>query len=107
MEGQQDGSFRDEQKNQCHETDAEPDAWQGRQHESVYDPPRADYGGEQHVRNLQHVSKPLADMQGHYLQSNDLENKLCSSCDQKVDSPGLQHPHQTMRFPIIRRLIRF
>lgn len=107
IEGQDDRPFRDEQDDESYEANGESDAGQGRQGESVNHPPRSDDGGEKHVRNLHHLGKPLADMQSHHLESNDLQNKLRSNRDKEIHGAGLQHLHQTMRSLTTGRLIRY
>ena len=41
------------------------------------------------VRDLQHLGKPFADMQGHHLQTNDFQDKLRTNHDKKIHGAGL------------------
>lgn len=107
MEGKYDRSFRYEQEHEGHETDAESDAGQGRQGESIDHPSRSNNGGEKHIRDLQHLGKSFAEMLGQHLQTNDLQNKLRTNCDKEIDGPSCQYLYQAMRSLTTGRLIRY
>jgi hypothetical protein len=84
-----DCQFCNDHKAEGDESNAESNARQGRQAESVDYPPSRNHRNQNRAGDFQHLGKPLVDMQGDHLQPNDFQDNPRSNSDDKIQRAGL------------------